>query len=443
MIKNIKIYTLLILTLGFIACSTDNEVAPLFDQDIDSRVNAQLDSYKKTLTSSEFGWKVMYQPKNSVGFYNIFLDFNEDNTVEIVSDYEGGAQDFETTYRVGKSHFPELVLENYSTFHNLFEVANFSLRAEFEFIFEKVADNQIEFRSKSDQGEDVTKIVFEKAISGDKERIMGLRESFDEVALGHETNSFLRNIIVTDPAAAPTDPPIFSGTFSFSELDRTASITTFNQSTGEIASTYYIVSISENGFSFTTPFKVNGVDITTFTFVEADNSFISQDGNLNTVIGYNLAPVATDLVPQLFSDDVDTFDTRFPRYLYFDDSSSNFLRLTSPDFLQLTKSINASVLDIRMNWFGAGVHGIIVNGLSEPLTLAFNITKIPGQRIVFQFAGSTNSAIIGEVESLILLLIDGAGWYVQETNESAFRFNPSFSLTSVSFPNFRFSIYGI
>ncbi|GGX14706.1 DUF4302 domain-containing protein [Aquimarina muelleri] len=443
MLKNIKIYTLLLITLGFIACSTDNEVEPLFNQDIDTRVDTLLKSYKSTLTAPEFGWKVVYQPKNSVGFYNILLNFNQDNTVEIVSDYQGGTQDFETTYRVGKSHFPELVLENYSTFHNLFEVANFSLQAEFEFIFENVADNKIEFRSKSDKGEEVTKIVFEKAISGDKERIMGLRESFDEVALGHETNSFLRNIIVTDPAAAPTDPPIFSGTFSFSELDRTGIITTFDQSTGKIASTSYVVSISDTGFSFTTPFKVNGVDITTFSFVEADNNFISEDGNLNTIIGYNLAPVATALVPQLFSDDVDTFDTRFPRYLYFDDTSGNFLKLTSPDFLHLTKSINAPVLDIRMNWFGPDVHGIIVNGLSEPLTLAFNIAKIPGQKIVLQYLGSTNNAIINEAESLLNLLRDGAGWYVQQTNESRFRNNPSFSLTSVSFPNFRFSIYGI
>lgn len=445
MLKHIKIYTtLFLLAVSIISCSGDNEIEPLFDQDVDSRVEETLKSYKQTLVNSEFGWKLLYQPNNSVGVYNIFLDFNEDDTVEIVSDYDLGGQDLETTFRVGRSQFPELVIENYSVFHNLFEINGFSLQGEFEFIFENVTADKIEFRSKTDVGDDITKIVFEKAVAGERERVIGTRTSYDEIAIGNGTNSFLRNIIVTDPSAGPMAEPLFQGTFSFSEFERVGIITTFDQATGNIASTSYPIAASDTGFSFTNPLTVNNVDITTFVFDEATNTFVSEDGGLNTVIGYDLAPVATALVPALFSDDVDTFDTRFARYLYFDDSSQFYLQQTSPDFLNLLKSVGATGLDIRMNLFGAGVHGIIfrgVDGPGGPLTAAFSFTVTPGERLTLGYLGATDP--IDDIISVVLLLNDAAGWYIQETNESRFTANPSFSITSVNFPNLRFSIYGI
>ncbi len=444
LLRNIKIYTLFLLTISIISCSSDNEVDRLFEEDGETRTAELLGSYKKTLVDSEFGWKLLYQPNNSVGFYNIFLDFNEDGTVEIVSDYALGGQDLETTYRVGKSQLPELVFENYSTFHNLFEINNFILQAEFQFIFENVAADRIEFRSKTDNGDDITKIVFEKATEGERERVIGTRTSYDEIAIGNGTTSFLRNIIVRDPSADPMAEPLFQGTFSFSEFERVGIITTFNQETGSIASTSYPVSANDKGFNLATALKVNNADITSFIFDEATNTFISEDGGLNTVIGYDLAPVATALVPSLFSDDVDTFDTRFTRYLYFDDSSQFYLQQTSPDFLNLLKSVGATGLDIRMNLFGPGVHGIIfrgVDGPGGPLTAAFDFTVTPGERLTLGYLGATDP--VDDIISVLLLLLDGSGWYIQETNESPFISNPSFSVTSVSFPNFRFSIYGI
>ncbi len=446
MLKNIKIYALFLITIGFIACSEDNEIEPLFDQDGSTRTTELLASYKKTLTDAEFGWKLVYQPKNSVGFYNIFLDFNEDNTVEIVSDYAQGTQDLETTYRVGKSQFPELVFENYSTFHNLFEVSNFTLQAEFEFIFENVTADKVEFRSKTDNEDDVTKIVFEKATAGEKERVINTRTSYDEIAIGNGTVSFLRNIVVTDPTAGAMDPPLFQGTFSFSEFERVGIITTLDQSTGNTTSISYPIVANENGFAFANPFQVNGVDITNFTFDEVNNTYVSEDGGVNSIIGYDLiAPaVPVALIPSLFSTDVDTFETNFTRYLYFDDSSQFYLQQTSPDFLNLVKSIGASGLTIDMNAFGPGVHGVTFRGISDaggPLTAAFSFTVIPGERVTLSYLGATGA--IDDIISVLLLLIDGEGWYINETGESTFQGIPSYQLTSVSFPNFKFSVYGL
>ncbi len=444
MLKNIKLYIVLFITLSFIACSSDNEVAPLFDGDIDSRVERQLTSYRNTLVNSEFGWKLVYQPNNSIGFYNIFLDFNADGTVEIVSDFDLGAQDLETTFRVGKAHFPELVFENYSTFHNLFELNNFVLEAEFEFIFEEVTDDQIVFRSKTDNGDDITKIVFEKAVAGEKERVIETRGTYDQIAIGNATTSFLRNIIVTDPSADATAPPLFQGTFAYSEFERLGIITTFDQATGNISSTTYTLAANDTGFLLTSPLLVNGVDIANFNFNDTNNTFTSDDGGLNAIIGYDLAPVATGLIPSFFSTDADTFDTRFARYLYFDDSSQFYLRSTAPDFLNLIKSVGAFGLDIRMNQFGDGVHGITFRGVAPggaELITAFSFTEIAGERIVLNYLGATGP--IDDVTSAVLLLADPAGWYIQQTNESPFAGNPSFQLTSVSFPNFRFPVYGL
>ena len=111
MYRYIKFYSLLFITVVLLGCSKD-EIEPLFDQDSDTRVNLLLEEYKSILTQSEFGWKTRYQPDQEVGAYNIYLNFNEDNSVEVTSDLLGGIFDLETTYRVGITQFPELIFEN-------------------------------------------------------------------------------------------------------------------------------------------------------------------------------------------------------------------------------------------------------------------------------------------------------------------------------------------
>ncbi len=440
--NNWNIYWVLFTFLGIhFSCSNDDKVDPIFDVPVDQRVSQTLDSYEKSLISSEFGWKVKYQPKNSIGVYNVYLKFNADNTTEITSDFNRGIDDLESTYRVGISHFPELVFENYTVFHKLYELDGFNLDAEFEFIFEEVSADKIILRSKTDVGDDITKVVLEKATAEDKSIVENLRDFYESLEFGFKTESILRNLVV----ANSSNQIVFNSTFTFNEGLRQGVITTFDQESGAINSQRYPIEVNLSGFNLVEPFVYNGIEFTQFIYNPDDNTYtsVNSEQGLIAVIGYDLAPVSTGLVPALFSEEVDNFGIDFSNFLYFDDSSGFFLRQTSEDFLQLGKSNDFRVLDIifddqRFN--GLTTVELVLNG-KPPILMGFEVQRIPGERIIFSFVGATDD--ITPYSSFVSLLSNPNGWYVQRTRESRFQFNPSFLLTSVVLPNYRFSVYGL
>lgn len=434
MIKNFKTYTLLIISLCFFACSDDNDVAPLFDSDIDARVAAQIDNYKKALVSSEFGWVVKYQPKNSAGIYNVHLDFNDDDSVEITSDYKNGESDLKTSYRVDIGHFPELVFENYTFFHELFLAQGFITEAEFEFIFDDISDNQIVFRSKTDRGENPTKITFEKATQNDKNLIDSFKTFYNSLETESTTNRILRNFVVLDAQ----NNILLNSTFSFADAERQGVITTFDTEKGSISSTSHRIEILENGFELIDPFIFNEEEIKAFVLND-DGTYTSTDGNMTSIIGYNLAPITTALVPSLFSEDVDAFRVNHRRYVYNDKSSNFFLPQTSDDFLNLgvASSLNQIVIVFDDPNAGGLSYFVFPHINGSVSFLVFNPVVISGERIVFQL--DFISGDISDHITMANLLLDPNGFYINRTNET----NASYSLINVSIPNFRFSVHGL
>lgn len=437
MYRYIKFYSLLVITVILSGCSKD-EIEPLFDQDSNTRVNTLLEEYKNILTQSEFGWKTRYQPDEEVGAYNIYLDFNEDNSVEVTSDLLGGTFDLETTYRVGITQFPELIFENYSTFHYLFESNNFSLGAEFEFLFDEVSEDQIIFKSKTDTGEQST-IVFEKASSTDQQSVISIRDFYDRLGDGFNTTSFLRNIV----ARNGSDEVVFNGTFTFYETpSRSGAISVFDSATGDLETNYYPIAITTAGFDLLEPLIINDQEVSVFTYNEADNIYVSEDGGLNTIIGYDLQPVATELVPDFLSDDVNTFGTKYQYYSYFDPSSSIHLgENTTEHFANLGLSSSCGRIDIIFNNPSLGTTIVFYMNDGSYVFVDFEYTIVEGESIVFSFLQvyGDPTPVIG----LINLLLDPNGFYVNETSESTFASNQSYQLTSILYPNFRFSVYGI
>ncbi|WP_103070461.1 DUF4302 domain-containing protein [Aquimarina sediminis] len=333
MLKNINIYILLIIAIVFTACSTDNEVEPLFDQDIDSRVDEQLSSYKKTLTDAEFGWKADYRPGNDVtGVYNIYLKFNTDNNVTIVSDHNSGEDDIPTTYRVGKSQLPELVFENYSALHSLFEAEQFRLGAEFEFTIESVSSDKIELRSKTDQGEDKSTLTLIKATATDKENVEKLQGLDERVKDGHNTPLLFRGITVTNSAS----DIVFSGSFSYDGLTRIGNViyddADNNQKIDELA-----IELTENGFTLVNPVTYGGADFQVFTYDEVTNTFTS------TVDG-NTAVIAPSSLPLYINNDIFGIGQSASgnRFLYRPGALGDS-PLTSDGFKGIIAQINADV----------------------------------------------------------------------------------------------------
>ncbi|MFC5046016.1 DUF4302 domain-containing protein [Aquimarina hainanensis] len=432
MIKNFKTYTLLIISLCFFACSDDNDVAPLFDSDIDTRVAAQLDSYKKTLVSSEFGWKVAYQPEDNTGIYNIFLKFNEDDTVEIVSDVNNGEGDLPSTFRVGVGHFPELIFENSTVFHDLFLGRDFGLGAEFEFLFDDVTENKVTLKSKTDQGDEKSKISLIKATAEDKEAIKSLQGLDNRIKDGHETSLYFRSIIVKNSA----DENILTGSFTFDSFSRVATISYLGA--GNVIETKeYPIIITKDGFNFITPLEVAGQSIHTFTYDAADNIFVSADGDLNSIITHSITPGL------LYFPAVNTFKDDFKFYIYFDNTSANYLQSTSDEFLNLGLASSFNRLDIR---FDDAANGGIsyfqfrMNDGSQTFVI-FTTEIVENERFIFNF-----QQIVGDptpINNMLGVLFNPQGFYIEKTNESRFTNNPSYLLTNAANPSFRFSVYGI
>jgi len=438
MLNNIKIYILAFLTISLVSCSND-DIDPLFDTDVNTRVNEQLDSYRKVLLSAENGWKTRYQPGSAVGAYNIYLKFNEDNSVELTSDLLNGVHDLETSYRVGISQFPELVFENYTAFHFLFESNGFSLGAEFEFIFEEATENEIRFRSKTDTGEPSI-IIFEKATEADKLTIESLRDLYDRVEDGFNTTSFIRNLVVLNS----TSEIIFNSTFTFYETaERRAGISVFDMDTGSLNTTIHPIAITDIGFDLLTPLVVNGTDISVFEFDEANNRYVSNDGGFTTIIEYDLVPVTTGIVPDLFSEDVNDFGKDFKVYSYFDNNSQFHLRQTSQHFLNLGLSSDFFRLDVVFDDANAGGISYFQFSMNDGsfVFATFDDVIITDERFIFNLQGISGDPT--NIISVLNILFEPNGFYIQRTNESNFIDNPSYQLTSVAFPNFRFSVYGI
>jgi len=445
--KNI-IFSIIIFAVLF-GCTDEVDVAPLFNETIDERVNSTLEEYKNTLVDAEFGWKTAYRPDGEVGVFNVFMDFEENGLVKLVSDFNQGISDLETTYRVGIGQFPELVFENYTVFHRMFEVDGFGLNAEFEFIFEVVSENQIEFRSKSDSSKDASKIIFTKATAEDELNIISGRDDLISLENGFMTSDFLRNFIVT----SADNEIVSNGTFTFLDFpNRRAVVSFYDDTSGNISSlTLPIVNTSE-GFKFVDPFVVGDLKIQNFVYDATNGVYTSTDSGVTTVIGYNLLTDSADLNPTLFSSDVNEFGTSsaFEYYSYLDSSSGNFLRRTSDNFLNQGLAGDFSRLDISFNTEGI-IPDEFVNyfqfrtNAGTRLLVLFTINRINDERIIFNFDGRS-SDLSGQSPAffgMLNILSDSEGFYVRRTNESRFINNPSYELISVSYPSFRFSFYGI
>lgn len=421
------------------SCSDDDEVEALFDKPVDQRVNETLMDYKTILVSSEFGWKVDYQTTDGLGVYKIHLKFNTDDTVIITSDAKNGVDDLPTNYRIGISQFPELVFENFSTFNSLFENGGgFDLGGEFEMLFEDVSADEVVLRSKTD-AEIPSTITFVKASATDVTAIAKLRGLDARIEDGYNTDLFFRTLQVFDGGGVLIE----TTTFSYAFDERIATINSLGAN--GVTSAAYPLELTENGFRFLEPVTIGGVEFQEFVYNETENTFVAANGNGGeTIVTHSATPGV------LFYPEVNTFGTldAFEAYLYFDNTSGNFLTQTSDDFLNLGLSSGISRIQITFNDLASGGinYFLITMSNGDTFFLIFETEVIPNERMIFNFAGQGSNPPDLDFTPLIdlaSLLLDSNGWYIERTDESRFASNPSYLLTSAIAPNFRFSVYGL
>ena len=169
----ISLFILSLLLLTFVSCK-DEELS-LFEETADERVEKAINDLKNKLTAPEFGWLLKYRPEEDAGSYNVLLEFDENNKVNIKTDLganDGEFYDQTISYRIDNSLGLELIFETYSFFSFLFEQDQTTFGAEFEFEFiNETPDNALVFVSKSDRSVP-SRIVFQPA-TNNAENLLG------------------------------------------------------------------------------------------------------------------------------------------------------------------------------------------------------------------------------------------------------------------------------
>jgi hypothetical protein len=359
----INIYILILISSAFIACNTDNEVSPLFDDVVNNRINSQLASYKKLLTDAEFGWKSEYRAENNGGAYSIYLKFDNNNNIQIISDYDNGNNDLPTTYRVGISQFPELVFENYTMFHSLYVARGFELNAEFEFIFEEVTSDYIILKSKTDVGEKST-VTLVKATAEDKNKITQLQGLDARIKTGFINNSVFRNLTVKNTMG----DIIFSSAFSYNDLTRLSTIF-YIENEIEIIKEYPIIS-TITGFDFIDPIFISETEFKSFTYDAINDLFTSTVGNLTATIAYSH-------IPEFIKNDSSVFTSvGYKTFAYGSIWGTN--HLTSTGFENLISQINTNLISenkslYKFELFLENINTTGMGSSETPITLWVNM----------------------------------------------------------------------
>ncbi len=160
----------ILLTFIVTALSCDDDDIQVFEKSADQRAAEAIATLKADLIAPANGWRVKYRPVDGAGSYYVLMKFGEDNKVRIQSDLtsdDGLYVNQVIGYRIDNSLGLELILENYSMFHYLYEQDQATFAAEYEFDFvNKTPDNALVFVSKSDFSNKTT-ILFEEASASD------------------------------------------------------------------------------------------------------------------------------------------------------------------------------------------------------------------------------------------------------------------------------------
>jgi len=165
------IHIIWVIVFALTACR-DGEVKPLFDKTADERTAEAIANLKADLVAPANGYRLQYKPNDNAGSFNVFLKFNEDNTVRIQADLaadNGKYFDDTITYRIDSSLGLELIMETNCFFGFLYELDEATFGAEYEFNYtSKTPDNALVFVSKTDPIEPRTRLVFQP-VASDKE----------------------------------------------------------------------------------------------------------------------------------------------------------------------------------------------------------------------------------------------------------------------------------
>lgn len=412
------LYILVTSMVLFSSCTKEDD--PIFDKSPEERLSSVLLEYKAKLTQGDGYWIAYYSGSA------ILMKFNEDNTVEFKSTYNGGKDDRTITYRVGASQVPELIFENYSVFHAIYEDNRST--GEYEFLFDVLSDDKIEFISKTDIGADKTRLNFYKSTIDELEKVSALREKV-------EVLSVFKQVIVNQT-------PDYLASLSLA-LDGSAILQVSEG--GVVSKKGYNYDVTSNGLLFTPALTVaNGLKVSEFVFDEATKIFNSI-GVEGVSIVEKLEPVIP-LLPYAFGVIKDAM-----RYNYMEESKS------SPAFMNFYKAYEAStvadhgvtiqkwyfrqLLPTTDNPYFQIYFGYGGKDYSAKYYFTYEV-KVDG-KVYFSLTGSdANAKFLDAVfQPLVQKIFNTTGHYIENTGGLLNYTNGTLSLINADDPAYRINFY--
>ncbi|PKQ64679.1 hypothetical protein BZG01_14195 [Labilibaculum manganireducens] len=253
-----NLFYILVLSLLFLS-ACDNVEDAVFDENPEQRLSSVLSDYKAKLIEGDGKW-IAYYFGNAIS-----MKFNEDNTVEFESTYNDGDDDNTISYRISASQIPELTFESYSVFHAIYE-ANRD-EAEYEFLFDQVSDDRIDFISKTDSGSEKTRLSFFKSSDGDLEEAKEMMAEYSKL-------SFFKKLIIEGSEYE-------AQVIGFS--DKIVLRIPLDDGRYQIIENDY--EISKNGLLFPKGLEVDGLIVESFDFDKENSGFTSEvDGKKITIV---------------------------------------------------------------------------------------------------------------------------------------------------------------
>lgn len=393
--------------------SCDNEQDPIFDDSPETRINNVLTKYKTTLTKDGGNWIAYYSGAA------IYMTFKEDNTVEFKSTYGDGSDDRTVTYRVDITQVPELIFESHSVFHELYE--DNLATGEYEFLFDKVADDRIDFISKTDKGSKKTKLTFFKGSTDDLAKAKALSDKvvvlsvFKEVVIAGETN--YKMAIDLNPGGKARVTTLFEG--------KTVSVD-------------YSYDVTATGIIFQPALSIgNGVKAAEFTFDETSQVFKSTD---NDKVSINIVnePILP-LAPHKFG-------VR-PGAQYNTLDAKNKSSLAFVNFFKGYTAVAGS--DINLNWLlfkNLGLKGkvpyLYVSTSKGKFWFDFNYEIKEDGKLYITLTGDNNAgANLPLMQPLLDLFTSKKGHFIESTGTLDKYTNKTFSIINADNPAYRINFY--
>jgi hypothetical protein len=439
---------------ALILSSCKEDEINVFEKTADERAAEAIAALKQDLVSAPAGWKLKYQPVNESGAFYVLMDFEDDNSVNIKTDFaenEGEYHDQTITYRIDNSLGLELILESGSFFSFLYDMNQGNFAAEFEFDFvNKNENNALVFKSKTDAGNDGTTLLLEHASPGDINLLgttlaTNLNKISDDIgnlapgfALSYSEKNLLFFLSIDDVVRTLTITAV-------AETDNTQSIQEINFNT-----TYFI---QGDLLVFDDPFtgnffgnsisienlKLNSISDATLDVCSLTKSIQVLSGVTSSGDAVNLQATLTDLRGNDFTTTSDFFVAPL----------SNILNNGEYAGDQVAQDISgASSMQLYYNYEGDSFYaiGFFLENLDGSTTWALRefTPVITNNNIVFQFApditvfgNETPDATVENVNIYLNALTQGDQTFVFRFNDNAYEFYNPCTGWSVVFLNAR------